>query len=364
MKREGLLTVISVLLASSVLLLTLKLYLPFFQPIAWAMVIALLLYPLNRGLRKVFRGHRGVAAFVLCAIFVAFIFFPLVGALTSVTSQAISIISDIKDQIQAGDLSLVPDPTSHPRIYALGKNLFEKIEGLQKDIESSLLSAVSWVGQFLLSHGTTIFRNTVKFILQVVFMLVTLFYIFRDGEKFLEGVKQLLPMPREEAERLVDKVQQVLRATLYGSFLTSLAQGTLGFIIFALLGFNSPFLLGLLIALSSFLPLVGTATVWVPAVVYLLIGGNYVKALVLFLYSALLISQIDSIIRPFFISGRTEIHNLFIFFSILGGLKVFGFLGLFLGPILVALSLSIIDIYRSKILGERTHAGTAGSGDH
>jgi predicted PurR-regulated permease PerM len=99
-------------------------------------------------------------------------------------------------------------------------------------------------------------------------------------------------------------------------------------------------------------------------VVYLLIGGNYVKALVLFLYSALLISQIDSIIRPFFISGRTEIHNLFIFFSILGGLKVFGFLGLFLGPILVALSLSIIDIYRSKILGERTHAGTAGSGDH
>ncbi len=363
MRQNGLLTVISALLAGGVLLLTLKLYLPFFQPIAWAVVIALLLQPLNQALRRLFKGRPGLVALILCVAFVAFIFIPLLGALTKVTTQAIDVVTHLKDQLQTGQLSLVPDPQEHPRLYALGRALFEKIERFQQDIETSLLAAVSWVGQFLLSHGTTIFRNTVKIVLQVVFMLVTLFYLFRDGEKFLEGVKQLLPMPREEAERLVDKVKRVLRATLYGSFLTALAQGSLGFIIFISLGFNSPFLLGLLVAVASFIPLVGTAAVWGPAVVYLLIKGLYAKALGLFLYSALLISQIDSIIRPFFISGRTEIHNLFIFFSILGGLKAFGFLGLFLGPILVALSLSIIDTYRSRILG-RYHARTTRSGDH
>ncbi len=363
MERNGLLTVISALLAGFILLLTLKLYLPFFQPIAWAAVIALLLYPLNRALRSLLKGRPGLVAFILCLGFVAFVFFPLLGALTKVTTQSIEIISEVKDQLESGKISLVPDPTEHPRLYALGRTVFKKIEGFQQEIQTSLLTALSWVGQFLLSHGTVIFRNTLKIILQVVFMIVTLFYLFRDGEKFLEGTKQLLPLPPEETENLVKKIKQVLEATLYGSFLTALAQGLLGFIIFLSLGFSSPFLLGLLIAIASFIPILGTAAVWGPAVVYLLLHGSYAKALGLFLYSALLISQIDSLIRPFFISGRTEIHNLFIFFSILGGLKLFGFLGLFLGPILVALSISVLDIYRSRVLG-KDYARVARSGDH
>ncbi len=352
MGKNAVLTIISFFLAGTVLVLTLRLYLPFFQPIAWAAVIALLLHPINRALRKIFKDRRGLVAFILCLAFVAFIFIPMVAALTRVTTQAIDMVTDLSHQIKEGQVSFVPDPTKHPRIYALGKTFFKKIERLQADIEATVLSAISWVGQFLLSRGTTIFRNTVKFILQVVFMIVTLFYLFRDGERFVAGIKGLLPVPREEADRLVEKLQQVLEATLYGSLLTALAQGALGFIIFALLKFSSPILMGLLIALASFIPLVGTAIVWGPAVIYLLAKALYVKALILFLYSALLISQIDSIIRPFFISGRTEIHNLFIFFSILGGIKCFGFLGIFLGPILVALSLSVLHIYRSQVLGE------------
>ncbi len=365
MSRNILSTIIGFLLAGIVIFLTVRLYLPFFQPIAWAAVLALFLYPVNRHLRRLLKGRRGLAAILLCLAFVAFVFVPLVFAVTSLTSQAIDLLTEIKSRLEAGTLivSLTPDPEKYPRLYSLGRFFFERLEIYQKDIQSALLAAASSAGQFILSRGTTIFRNTVNLILQVVFTVFTLFYLFRDGELFVSGIKRLLPVSEEEADRIIEKVQQVIEATLYGSLLTALAQGGLALIIYLILGVSSPLLLGLLTALASFIPLVGTAIVWLPVVVVLAVSGSYFKAAILLAYGSLIISQIDSLIRPYFIGGRTEIHNLFIFFSILGGLKFFGFLGVFLGPILVALSLSVLEIYRLK-LAEENHARTSRSGDY
>ena len=365
MPRNVISTVIGFLLAGTVLFLTLWLYLPFFQPIAWAAVIALFLQPLNRLFRRLLGGRRGLAALILCAVFIAFVFVPLIFTVTNLTSQAVDLITNLKKQLETKSLTeiLTPDPAQYPHLYAVGKVFFEKLALYEKEIQSALLSVASSAGQFLLSRGTTIFRNTVNLILQVVFMLFALFYLFRDGDYFVEGIKGLLPVPAEEATRIIEKVQQVIEATLYGSILTALAQGGLALLIYLILGVPSALLLGLLTTLASFIPLVGTAIVWLPVVGYFLFTGAYVKALVLMAYGSLFISQIDSLIRPFFIGGRTEIHNLFIFFSILGGLKLFGFLGVFLGPILVALSMSIIEIYHLKI-AEETYARTPGSGDY
>ncbi len=351
MSRNILSTIIGFLLAGAVIFLTLRLYLPFFQPIAWAAVLALFLHPLNRILRQAFKGRRGLAAIVLCIAFIAFVFVPLIIALTNLTSQAITLLAEVKHRLEAGTLvvSLTPDPNKYPRLYSLGHFFFERLEIYQKDIQSALLSAASAAGQFLLSRGTAIFRNTVNIVLQVVFTIFTLFYLFRDGEHFVEGIKSLLPVPPEEAKRIIEKVQQVIQATLYGSLLTALAQGALALAIYLILKVNSPLLLGLLTSLASFIPLVGTAIVWLPVAVWLALSGAYVKALILLAYGSLIISQIDSLIRPYFIGGKTEIHNLFIFFSILGGLKYFGFLGVFLGPIFVALSISILELYQLKL---------------
>ncbi|NPB09517.1 MAG: AI-2E family transporter [Thermodesulfobacteria bacterium] len=365
MSRNILSTIIGFLLAGIVIFLTVRLYLPFFQPIAWAAVLALFLHPVNRMLRKLLKGRRGLAAILLCLAFIAFVFVPLVFAVTSLTSQAIDLLTEIKTRLEAGTLivSLTPNPEKYPRLYSLGRFFFERLEIYQKDIQTALLSAASAAGQFLLSRGTTIFRNTVNLILQVIFMVFTLFYLFRDGELFVAGIKRLLPVSEEEANRIVEKVQQVIEATLYGSILTALAQGGLALLIYLILGVNSPLLLGLLTALASFIPLVGTAIVWLPIVIGLAVSGSYIKAAILLAYGSLIIGQIDSLIRPYFIGGRTEIHNLFIFFSILGGLKFFGFLGVFLGPILVALTLSILEIYRQKLI-EENNARIAGSGDY
>ncbi|HHI97760.1 MAG TPA: AI-2E family transporter [Thermodesulfatator atlanticus] len=365
MQRNLVPTVIGFLLAGSVLFLTLRLYLPFFQPIAWAAVIALFLHPVNRLMRRLLGGRRGLAALLLCILFVGLVFVPLIFALTNLTSQAIEIITQLKKQLETKSLAeiFIPDPHKYPYLHTIGKIFFEKLALYEKEIQSALLSLASSAGQFILSQGTVIFRNTVNLILQVIFMLFTLFYLFRDGDYFVEGLKGLLPVPPEEARRIVEKVQQVIEATLYGSILTALAQGGLALIIYLILEVPSSLLLGLLTALASFIPLVGTGLVWLPLVIYFLLSASYVKALILLAYGSLFISQIDSLIRPYFIGGRTEIHNLFIFFSILGGLKLFGFLGVFLGPILVALSISVIEIYHLK-LAEESYARTPGSGDY
>ncbi|OAG28082.1 AI-2E family transporter [Thermodesulfatator autotrophicus] len=365
MQRNFIAPIIGFLLAATVIFLTLRLYLPFFQPIAWAAVIALFLHPINRFLRRKLGGRRGLASLLLCILFIVFICVPIIFAFASLTSQAIDIVTTIKTHIEEGrfTLTFMPDPEKYPRLYALTKTLFERIAIYEQEIQQTLLTVASSVGQFLLSRGTDIFRNTINIILQIVFMIFTLFYLFRDGDYFVDSIKKLLPVPPEEANRIIQKVQQVIEATLYGSILTAAAQGCLALLIYLILRIDSAFLLGLLTAFASFIPLLGTAMVWASVAIYLAISGAFVKAIILAIYGSVIISQIDNLIRPYFIGGRTEIHNLFIFFSILGGLKFFGFLGVFLGPILVALSISVLEIYRQKIT-EELYARTPRSGDY
>ncbi|OAQ20525.1 AI-2E family transporter [Thermosulfurimonas dismutans] len=327
-----------------------RLFLPFFQPISWAVILSLFLFPLNRFLRKKLHGRRGLSALILTISVVVFILIPVSFALTEVTAQALDLIRGGKSLLERGPEALIPSSEVHPRLHALVKVIIERLSPFENQVKQVLATVASNTGQFLFTQGKALFKNTVQLILNLVFMLVTLFYIFRDGDEFFEKVKGLLPTSPEETERIAGKVQEVLLAVLYGSILTGLIQGLAALFIYLVLRVPSPVLLGLFTAAASFVPIVGTALVWVPIVIYLLIKGAIFKALILLIYCALVVSQIDSIIRPFIVGSRTEIHNLFLFFSILGGLKTFGILGVFLGPIILSLSVSLIEIYRLKVL--------------
>ncbi len=338
------------LLALLVFTLLFRLFLPFFQPIAWATILALFLFPLNRFLRRKLKGRRGLSALILTCAVIVFVLIPISFALTEVTTQALELVGGAKSLLQKGPEALVPSPEKHPRLHALVKMIMDRLAPFETQVKQVLAAVASGTGQFLLAQGKALFKNTVQLILNLVFMLITLFYLFRDGDEFFERLKGLLPTAPEDTERIAGKVQEVLLAVLYGSILTGLVQGLAALVIYIILGVPSPVLLGLLTTAASFVPIVGTALIWVPTVVYLLIKGALIKALILFIYCLLVVSQIDSLLRPFIVGSRTEIHNLFLFFSILGGLKTFGILGVFLGPIILSLSVSLIEIYRLKVL--------------
>ncbi|RUM89181.1 MAG: hypothetical protein DSZ24_01825 [Thermodesulfatator sp.] len=330
--------------------LMIKLLRPFFHPVAWAAILSFYLFPVNLWLRRRFKGRRALAAILLIAAVVLFVLLPSGFFLTQVTRQALDLLSSLKGMLEQGPGALVPSLEKYPRLYGLLQGWISRLAPFETQLKQMLAALASETGQFLLTQGKSLFRNTVALFVNLIFMLITLFYLLRDGDRFVEEVKELLPGTLEETERMVGQVREVLRAVLFGGLLTGLAQGLAALVIYFILGLPSPIFLGLLTTAASFVPMVGTALVWVPATLYLVAKASFLKALVLLIYSLLVVSQIDSILRPFIVGSQTEIHTLFLFFSILGGLKAFGVLGVFLGPIVLSLAISLLEIYRLKVV--------------
>jgi predicted PurR-regulated permease PerM len=188
------------------------------------------------------------------------------------------------------------------------------------------------------------------FFFNLVVVIFTLFFFLRDQDQVLEVIREFLPLSEENASAVFRRVQEVIRASVLGGGAVAVAQGLLAGLGFWALGIPSPLLWGVATLFCSFIPLVGAAGIWVPAAVILLLKGHLVKALILALYGTLVISLVDNFLRPKLIGDVTQLHTLTIFFAILGGLQVFGFLGLIMGPVVLAVGLALVEIFKREIL--------------
>jgi predicted PurR-regulated permease PerM len=177
-------------------------------------------------------------------------------------------------------------------------------------------------------------------------MLLTMFYLFKDGSRIYQEIKELSPLPDEYEDMLVNQFRDVSFATLYGSVMTALSQGAAGGILFAALGVPGALLWGAVMAFLSFIPVVGAFLVWMPAGAYLLLEGETTKGIIMWVLGAVVVSSIDNLLKPIFIKGKADMHAMLVFFSVFGGMKVFGFLGLVVGPLIVALFLTFMNLYK------------------
>ncbi len=338
-------------LAGIILAFGLSLFLPFFEPIAWAIILTLFFYPAYQWLKKIFRGSEAIASLCMCIMIIAFIIIPVFALLGSLTSEVIRVYTQVQDHLQQGDFTVVPDKTKYPLLNRGITRTLQALKTHEESVRSTLTDLSKRMGEFFIKQGTVVFKNVADIIFKGALMLVTLYYLFRDGHEMLVSFMDLIPLPKNDVERLGSITSDVLSATLYGNILTAFIQGGLGVFILWMLDFSAPVLWGIIMGLATFIPMVGTALVWIPATVYLFVAGEYLKGAILLTFSILVISQIDYFLRPYLISGKTQLHSLFLFFSILGGLNVFGLLGLVLGPILLALCMSILELYRQNLLG-------------
>jgi len=183
---------------------------------------------------------------------------------------------------------------------------------------------------------------------QMVLVVFTLFYMFRDGERIRQGIADTLPLQQIQMHDISRRTQDVIAATIYGVLVISAIQGTLGTFIFWALGLPSPLLWGVVMFFLSMIPMAGAFLVWVPAAIFLLLTGAYVKAAILVGWGLLVIGSIDNFLSPLLVGRRARLHELLIFFSVLGGLQVFGILGLILGPVVVAITLALIEMVRQS----------------
>jgi len=178
-------------------------------------------------------------------------------------------------------------------------------------------------------------------------MAFTIFFLFKDGPGFLEKIRDYLPFSEKHRNRLVSQTKDMIVSTIYGGVVVAIVQGILGGLAFAVLGIRSPVFWGSSMALMSFVPVVGTSVIWVPASLILLSQGAYAKGIALILIGVFVISMVDNVLKPLIIGGRTKMPTIIIFFTVLGGIKVFGLLGLIMGPLVFALFLSVFQIFKA-----------------
>jgi predicted PurR-regulated permease PerM len=321
---------------------------PFFRPLAWAAILALTFYPLTTWLVRVFRGSRAVAASVLVLAVLAVAVIPSIVLGSLLVNEAAAAYERVKELVQNGELHGILDRlrTSHPGL------LFDRaaspvIDAAGVDVSQVLLGATSFVSQQIASQTGAIARNVLESLLSGSLMLLALFFFFRDGDRMSAVIRDLLPMDAEHKEAIFARVYDTLTAVVQSMVVLAVAQGLLGGLGYWAIG-ALPFsvFLGFLTGIASFLPPFGAAFVWAPAGLYLLVTGSVVRGLLLLLWGTFAVSMVDNIIRPLFIGGRARLPTFLLLFTILGGMAVYGFLGLFLAPVMLAALLSFVDMYR------------------
>jgi len=188
------------------------------------------------------------------------------------------------------------------------------------------------------------------FIFLVFVMLFALYYLFLDGDKFLKYLFHLSPLAQKDEDTLLERFMSMSRATLWGSAIIGLIQGLLGGLTFLLLGVGSPVFWGLMMAVFSVLPLIGPAAVWVPVSIWLIATGEITKGLILIFVGALVIGSVDNLLRSKLVGKDTSIHPVLILLGTFGGIAEFGALGFIVGPVLVSIFMTLLEIFDKKVI--------------
>lgn len=340
MKTEWLYKTISLAIISILFYLFYRVMSPFIITIAWAMVLSITFYPLYRLFLKFVK--RPWAASIMSVIIILVI---ILGPFSLLAGSLVSDITDTYRTIEDRGFQTLSDIRSHP----LTSSLYEKISSYKIfekfDLQQSAVNTLKSIGTAIAERTKDIFKNAIVLLINFIIMCVTTFFFFKDGERLTGFIKKLLPFSEIQKERLEKRVKEMVIAAIYGGLAVGVAQGTLGGIAFMLFGLPSPVFWGTAMAIFSLVPLFGCFIIWGSAGIFLLLAGSYAKGIGLLLYGLLIISSGDNIIKPLVIGGRTKLHTLLVFFSVLGGINFLGFLGFILGPLIAALCLSLLEIY-------------------
>jgi len=318
----------------------------FLQPIFWAVAISVVVYPVHVWVLRKLRGREGLATLTSMLLIVIVVILPLIGVAAAAAREAASLYQ----RLDAGSIGLDgiirQTQENMPRVFALMERIGLDPERLQSQLSTAAVTATRFVASRALSLGQNTLRATVYFFL----MLYLLFYFLRDGQRLLEKIVRALPLGDERERLLLGRFAEVSRATIKGTVVVGAVQGAIGGIAFAILGIATPVLWGAAMALLSILPAVGTALVWLPAAIFLLLTGHVVGGIALILIGVLGIGLVDNLLRPLLVGRDTQLPDYLILLATLGGLAGFGLAGIIIGPIIAAFFLAVWQMVQTEFV--------------
>ncbi|MGH2569578.1 MAG: AI-2E family transporter [bacterium] len=299
-----------------------------------------LAHPLYQHILRLFRGRKHLASLATLVVLLAVVVLPLLTVLGLVAAEAFSVSESVRPWIQAR--------LAEPSLLLPWVQAIPGIERLQPHGDEILRKGGEMVGKtgtFLFDSLSATTRGTAQFLFHFFVLLYTMFFFLMDGQALLRRILFYLPLPEEDESRMVDKFLSVTRATLKGTLLIGVAQGGLAGVAFAFAGIDGAMFWGTVMTVLSVVPGIGTAVVWVPAAVILVLRGHVVAGVGLALFCTLVVGSVDNVLRPRLVGRDTKMHELFIFFGTIGGILLFGALGFIVGPILAALFVTVWDMY-------------------
>jgi len=355
MKREHIFLVFILFLTFLSIYLLYTILSPFLSSIIWAILLAMIFYPLFKKLQRLLKKKEFLSALIMTLLVLIIIVLPFTLLMISLASEVVDVYHRVEEMIKTGQLQAYLERMKGlPILKWILAKLGQYIDLSQTDPLPLLLKNLKQISTFIFNQTTTLLKGFSTFIAGFFFTLLSLYYLFKDGSRFFKGLKEIIPLPSQERDLLIQRFKDMIYATLYGGILIAMIQGLLGGLSFWILGLPSPIFWGTAMALLSFIPIGGTALIWAPAALLLLIGGAILKGLILLGVGVFVISMVDNLLRPFFISSRTNIHPLLLFFAVLGGIQAFGLIGLVAGPLVATLFLTMIEIYIQGTKSDKT----------
>ncbi|WP_420264883.1 AI-2E family transporter [Candidatus Magnetominusculus dajiuhuensis] len=316
---------------------------PFLSPIAWAVVLGIVFYPVYQFICR-YMAWKNIASLTTVLIIVFIIIGPFSYILILMGKELLSLIQYVETgalghQYTDSLLSMAPLKWLDERVHIY------KYIGTE-EVKRKILDNISNFAQSVLPRLTIGVRNLLGVVVDFALMVITLYFFFLDGPAFMKKVRDYLPFSDAHKDRLISQTKDMVVSAIYGGMAVALSQGVAAGLVFYFLGVGAPLLLGAATYLMSFIPF-GAVIIWGGVDIFLFLKESYAEGIILLILGIFGISMIDNILRPIIVSGRTKISFLLIFFTVIGGLGYFGLIGLILGPLVVVIFLSLFDIFRT-----------------
>ncbi len=324
---------------------------PFATSIIAGGILAFLCHPMYKWMQKRIHSN-GIAAFITAIIIVLIVVIPLIFLIKNVTGETHYLYIVTKQHLAGGNII-------ETRCYedTFVCRTLNDINAMLRDenIKNYLLDRLNDVLGFITKKVSDIIFSLPKIIIHLLVVLFTTYYVLKDGKDFIQRAAQVAPLKVHHQDQIIKQFGDVTHAVIYGSFVVALVQGTLGAFGFWIFGINSFIWWGVIMSFFALIPFVGTWVVWLPASAFLTLSGYLQgetgliwRGVGLFFYGLLIISTVDNFLKPIIVAGRAKVHPLLILIGILGGLFVFGFIGLIIGPLILALFQTLLQIYERE----------------
>ncbi|MEG1824128.1 MAG: AI-2E family transporter [Cloacibacillus sp.] len=324
---------------------------PLAIPLLWSMLFSYFAYPLFKFLHeRLFSGrYKNIAAAISTGVILVFIALPLLLLTMFVTKEAVRISRQLVESgILTGSYREILVNIKGLPIFGGFVNELDLITELPV-VDSLIRDSARIVTSFLTIVSSQVLESLLKLLFIIMIVAITSFFLVRDGKSMINYISDLLPLRDEERGAFVRRTAVMLRAVVCGIIMTAAVQGTLGGLGWWYVGLSHPVFFGFCMFMTAMIPFVGTPSIWIPGAGVLFLQGMYMESFVLFMWGLCVVSSIDNFIKPIFISEGSKIHMLIIFIGLFGGLYAWGFLGVFVGPLILSLALFVLDIYHSIV---------------